>query len=70
MMMTEDVFFFSFQALQSPRHSLVTRADLEPGPVNALKSLCDLRRVVVVSGPDPLRDDKAGDFPMFLGGTV
>lgn len=38
------------------RHSLVTR-DSES---NSLKSLCDLRRVVVVSEEDPLKDDKVG----------
>lgn len=39
------------------RHSHVTHDDVAS---NALKSLCDLQRVVVVSEANPLKDDKVG----------
>jgi hypothetical protein len=39
------------------RHSHVIRDEVAS---NALKSLCDLQRVVVVSEANPLKDDKVG----------
>ena len=52
-----------------PRHSLVTRFPEVREATNALKSLCDLRRVVVIS-ENPLEDENVKKLLLLLKQTV
>ena len=52
-----------------PRHSLVTRFPEGREATNALKSLCDLRRVVVIS-ENPLEDENVKKLLLLLKQTV